>query len=198
MMDYGLLKKGDPVCTQSSIINHRSSMARAFGLMELLMVIIITPFVMVAVSGLFRTFICDVPQGIRLVQQSTTVLHLLGQIRQDMDRAGSLPEQFNGRRADETTLLIEQADGVVCYQFEGGRTVRTLLDGQGTSSPGEQRVWEARDAVIQWRPWTRDGGAYAVELHSHVQQRVAGELRRKLPGSYVFFVHQASKGGETQ
>ena len=30
-----------------------------------------------------------------------------------------------------STLLIGQADGVVCYRFEDGRTVRTLLDGQG-------------------------------------------------------------------
>ncbi len=197
MMRYGLLRRGDPVPAQSSIIHYRSSMRKGFSLVEMLMVIMIAPIVMVAVSGVFRTFIRDIPQGIRLVQQNTTVLHLLAQIRQDMDLATGLPAQVNGRQAGDATLLIEQPAGVVCYQFENGRMVRTLLDGQGTSSPGEERVWQARDAVIGWRPWTRDGRVYAAELHSHVQQQVEGEVRRRLRGSYVFFVHGLSQGDKT-
>jgi hypothetical protein len=51
-----------------------------------------------------------------------------------------------------------------------------------------------RNAVVAWRLWQRDGRAYAVEVHSHVKQQVAGLWREKLANSHIFFIH----GGESQ
>ena len=58
------------------------------------------------------------------------------------------------------------------------------------------RLWRMRDAVIAWRLWQREGKAYAVEIHSHVKQRVEGLWREKLSNTQVFFVHGLAEEGE--
>jgi len=163
-------------------------MRRGFTLMELLTIVAVAPFVMLAVSALFATFVRDIPQATRLVQQNTTVLHLLDQLRRDVSEAVAVLEPADGEDANETTLLIGQPQAVVRYRFEDGRTVRILLSRQETSLPAEERIWAAPDAVIEWRPWVQEGRTFGVEVHSHIRQRVAGVVLHKLPGSYVFFL----------
>jgi len=196
MMDYGLLKEGGTVYKQSSIINHQSSMARAFALVEMLVLIMTAPILMIFVSGFFRSFIRDIPQATRLVQQNATVLNMLDQLRRDVDRAVGLPEQVGDRRAGDATLLIGQPEGAVCYRFEDGRVVRTLVNGHGEPMADGDRVWKARDAVIEWRPWARDGDARAVEVHSYLNQRANGKVRRKFMIAHVYFIGGLAVGGE--
>ncbi len=173
-------------------------MRKAFTLIEVLVLVTVAPLLMVVVSGIFATFIRDVPRETRLVQQNTTVLDMLQQVRLDVDDAAGLLEQFNGTTANERTLLIRDSDGVVCYRFEDGRAVRTLLKGQG-ANPDDQRVWRIPNAVIKCRLWTREGSAYAVEIHSHMQQQVAGLTTTKLANSQVFFARSiGGKGREVQ
>jgi prepilin-type N-terminal cleavage/methylation domain-containing protein len=191
-------------------------MRKAFTLIEMLVVVAVLPFVMVIVSGVYVTFIRDIPRATRALQENTTVLNLLGQMRRDVDAAVALPEQFEGRRAGERTLLIEQPGCVICYQIEDGRILRTVLSGVtsadagqsrasvparpeescGDARPTKDRLWRARDAVIAWRLWQREGKAYAVEVHSHVKQRVEGRLREKLANTQVFFLHGPAEEGE--
>jgi prepilin-type N-terminal cleavage/methylation domain-containing protein len=187
-MDVGLPKRGDPVYPQSSMIDHPSALRRAFTLIEMLYVVTVLPFLMVAVSGVYVTFIRDIPRTTRLLQQNTTVLDLLGQIARDMDRATGLPQQLEGQTAGPHTLLIEQRGRVVRYQFEKGRVVRTLGAGPVTAVADEERLWRVPDAVITWRPWVRDGRTYALEVHTHLQERVDGMVRPMLAGARVFFV----------
>ena len=172
-------------------------MRKAFTLMEMLVIAAVVPLVMVVVSSVFAVFIRDIPRETRLVQQNATMLDMLRQIRRDVDQATGLPEHFGDRHVDEWTILIEQPDAVVCYQFEEGRAVRTLLKGQGPSDPNE-RLWRMRDAVITWRPWVRDGRTCAVEIHSHLQQQVSGVLRSRLANSQVFFINGLGKGREVR
>jgi prepilin-type N-terminal cleavage/methylation domain-containing protein len=185
MMDF---RRGNLVHTQSSISNQQSSMRRAFTLIELLFTVAVVPSLMIAVSGVYLTFLRDIPRTTRLLQQNATVLDLLEQIGRDMDRATGLPERVEGRAAGEHTLLIEQPGCVVRYQFENGRVVRTLRQGQSVSVADEEGLWRVPDAVIAWRPWVRDGRAYAIEIHAHLQERVNGLVRPMLAGSHVFFV----------
>lgn len=161
-------------------------------LVEMLVLIAVLPFVMLGIDALFGNFIRDVPQMTRLVQQNTTVQNLLDQMRRDVDEAIALPGQVGDAKADETSLLIEQPEGVVCYRLADGRVVRTILGGQG----GDERVWSARDAVIQWQPWIRDGNAYAVEVHSYLKQRVHGHPMCKFVNSQVFFARSLTAGGQ--
>jgi hypothetical protein len=202
--------------------------------MELLVVVTVLPFMMVAVSGVYATFIRDIPRTTRVLQENTTVLNLVGQMRRDVDAAIGLPEQFESQHAGERTLLIEQPGRVICYQIEDGRIVRTVLMGGSVKAEGlgdgvppvtanhrqaaldaatqgdsavspsleapqsDDRLWRMRDAVIAWRLWQREGKAYAVEIHSHVKQRVEGRLREKLANTQVFFLPGPAEEGETR
>lgn len=173
-------------------------MRKAFTLIEMLLVITIAPLVMVVISKVFATFIEDIPRETRVVQQNTTMLDVQGQLRRDMDEAVGLPERFGDMAADERTLLIGRPGAVVCYRFETGRAVRTLLREQGGADPNDRRVWRMPNAVITWKPWTRDGRTYAIEMHSCVQQRFADLLRRRLVNSQVFFLHGAATAREVR
>jgi len=174
-------------------------MRRAFTLVELLLLVTVAPLLLIVVSGIFATFIRDVPRETRVVQENTVVLDLLEQVRRDVDGATGLLEQFNGTTAGERLLLIDESDAVICYRFEDGRAVRAILKGPGAADPNDQRVWRIPSAVITWRPWMRDGKAYAVEMHSHLQQRVAGTLITKLANSQVFFMRAlGGKGREVR
>jgi type II secretory pathway component PulJ len=173
-------------------------MRKAFTLMELLVLMAILPLMMVVVSGIFATFIRDTPRETRVVQENATVLDVLANLRRDVDGAVALPQRFDATEAGDQTLLIEQPDAVVCYRLEAGRAVRALLKGRGPADPNEQRVWRMPDAAIAWRPWTRADGAYAVEVHSHVQQQVGPARYNKLVNSYVFFVRGLGKGREVR
>ena len=185
-------------------------MRKAFTLVELLVVVTVLPFVMVAVSGVYATFIRDIPRTTRVLQENTTVLDLLQQIRRDMDKAIGLPEPHDDE-ARATILLIEQPDGVIRYQLWDGQVVRTPLSGQIPEDEGQrtgdivtsdprshERIWRVPDAVIAWDRWMRNDRPYAVEIHSHVKQWVSGFLREKLANSSVFFVHGLAKEGEIQ
>jgi type II secretory pathway pseudopilin PulG len=195
-MDNGYLPEIDLVPMQPSIIHRRSSTRRAFTLIELLVMVAVMPFVMVAVSGVYATFIRDIPRTTRVLQENTTVLDLLRQIQRDMDRATGLPEQFDGQTAGADLLLIEQSGRVIGYRRENGQVVRTVLQGRQTSVAAEQRNWRMPHAEVTWRPWVREGRAYAVEIHSHIRQRISGLAREVLANSHVFFVHGAAAEGE--
>ena len=173
-------------------------MRKAFTIVEMLFVVAAAPLLLVVVSGIFATFIRDIPRETRVVQQNTTVLDMLHQVRRDVDGAVGLPERFGDAAADERTLIVRRPDAVICYRFGDGRTVRTLLRGQGAPDPNSQRLWRMPNVVVTWRPWTRDGGAYAVEVHSHVQQQFADMLRSRLANAQVFFLGGAGKGREVR
>ncbi len=178
-------------------------MRKAFTLIEVLLVVVTLPFVLLVISGVYTTFIRDVPRAIRVLQMNTTVLDLLRQIRQDVEEAVALPGQLGEQRTDARTLLIEQPGRVIRYQIEEGRVTRTpfAVTPSGvslnahtgtlpTGSPSESRLWRVSEAVIAWRLWERDGKAYAVEIHSHVPQRSNGRVREKLANSQVFFLQE--------
>jgi prepilin-type N-terminal cleavage/methylation domain-containing protein len=170
-------------------------MRKAFTLVELLAVVAVAPTLLVIISGVYATFIRDIPRTTRTLQVNTTVLDALRQMSRDVDGALELPQQWQDQQAGERTLLIAQPGRVIRYQVEEGRLVRTVLD---SPSAAEQRVWRVPAAVIAWRLWVRDGRAYAVEIHSHVKEWVGHRQQEKLAASRVCFLHGLALEGEIQ
>jgi type II secretory pathway pseudopilin PulG len=173
-------------------------MRKAFTLVEMLVLVAVAPPLMILISRVFATFIRDIPRETRVVQQSTMVQDMLVQLRRDVDRAVALPQRFDDVQAGDATLLVKQPQAVICYRFETGQAVRSLLQGPAGVDPNEQRVWRIDDAVVTCRPWVRDGETYAVEVHSHVRQKIVHRQKDQFVNSYVFFIHGLGKGGEVQ
>jgi prepilin-type N-terminal cleavage/methylation domain-containing protein len=160
---------------------------RAFTLVEMLVVITVLPFVAIAFSSLFATFIRDVPRMTRMVQENTSVLDLVRHIRDDVDAAVGLPDAFGGTKSDDHTLLIALPKTVICYRIQGAGVTRTVLGGEQTE-PRAEGTWRFRDAVIGWRLWGRSDSANAVELRTFLRERISGRIREKLANSYLYFV----------
>ena len=167
-------------------------MRKGFTLIEVLAVVTITPILAVALSGMFRVFVRDIPQGARLLQQNTSVLDMLGNVRRDVDRAVALPERFQDVQTDEHTLLVELPEGTVSYEFRNGEIVRTALSAAGAAA-ADERLWRVPKAVLTWKPWKQGDTVYAVEAHTAVQQRIRGKLHNKFTNAHVFFLQGLGK-----
>ncbi len=155
--------------------------------MEMLVVIMVLPFVFLIVDGLFRTLLTDIPRSYRVAQENTILLNMLEQVRQDVDKARGLPESFAGLMANDEVLLIEQADGVISYQMREGRAVRQRLTIARQNDAEQTRTWSLPHAKVSWRVWTRDGERYAVEASTHVEQWVGGQWKEKMANSHLYF-----------
>jgi type II secretory pathway component PulJ len=187
-------------------------MRKGFTLIELLVLIVVIPFVLVIIDGLFRTLLTDIPWSCRIVQENTTVLNMLEQLHQDIDKAKGLPKSSAGHTASDEMLLIKLADGVICYQIEDGQVLRRkLTDTRESSAPdsaitfgeslrrslarsthagnaGQKRVWSVPNARVKWTVWTKDGEGYAVETRTYIEHEIRRRTEKKLANSHVYFL----------
>ena len=80
-------------------------MRKGFALMEMLAVLIILPFILIVLAGLFTTLISDIPRSYRVIQANTSLLSMLRQMQRDIDAAKQLPESFAEYATDDELLL---------------------------------------------------------------------------------------------
>jgi len=166
-------------------------MRKGFTLVEILVVIIVLPFVMLVFDGLFSTLIRDIPRSYRVVQENTSLLSMLEQMQQDIDKAKGLPESFDEYTTSNKLLLIELAEGMICYQLKDdkARTVRrSSLASRVTGDESRITVWSIPHAKVEWQVWRKDGGGYAVEVKTHIKHNVQGHWQKKMVNSHLYFV----------
>ncbi len=173
-------------------------MRKAFALVEVLVMITIAPLVMIAISGIFRTFIRDIPRDTRLLQENTAVLDMLRHLHDDMDGAVRLPDSAGATRSNEHALLIELPELVVCYQLQDGGATRTVWRRDGQEDREVAGVWRFPHAVISWQRRSQGERACAVELRTHLQQQIDGRPADRLANSHVYFVNALGKASEVQ
>ena len=186
-------------------------MRKGFTLVELLVVIIVLPFVMLVLNGLFSTLIRDIPRSYRVVQENTSLLSMLDQMQQDIDKAKGLPESFAGHTTDDKLLLIELAEGTICYQLKDGQVLRCKLTDNQQSPPAagivqnpallgalEQKVWSVPHAKVEWQVWRKDRGGYAVEVKTHIEHNVQGHWEKKMANSHLYFVGARTCASRTE
>lgn len=173
-------------------------MRKGFALIELLVVVVVLPVAMVAISAIFATFFRDVPRQTRLLQQNTSVLDMTRHLAKDMDRAKGLPDSFDTLHSDDRTLLVELSDRVVCYQLQDDGITRTVLGPKDSDDSDGVRTWRFRDAVITWRCRRQGERAYAVELQTRFRYRTEGRFIDKLAGSHIYFVNALGKALEVK
>jgi prepilin-type N-terminal cleavage/methylation domain-containing protein len=163
------------------------SMRRAFTLVEMLIVMATLPIAAFVLDRFFVNVIHDIPRSSAVVQENTTLLNMLNQMRNDIDKAKRLPEKFEEQISNEQMLLIEQIDGVIAYELQNGKVIRKKL-----SNIGEQHedviTWSLPTAELQWQVWKRNGRGYAVEVRSCVKQKLRKKWQNKLVNSHVYFL----------
>jgi prepilin-type N-terminal cleavage/methylation domain-containing protein len=173
-------------------------MRKGFTFIEILVVIVVLPFVFLLIDGLFKTFISEIPWTYRIVQENTNLLGMLAQIQQDTDEAKGLPKSFAGQTASDKVLLIELADGVICYQLEDGYVTRRKLSDTTQSESEDERFWLIPHGNVEWKVWTINGRGYAVETNTRVEYIRRGQLKKKMAHSRLYFAGALGKELESK
>lgn len=163
-------------------------MRKGFTLVEILVVIMILPFVMIALDGLFKTLVTDIPQSYRVVQENTSLLNMLEQMQQDFDKAKALPESFAEHTTSDELFLIELKDGVICYKITSGRVIRSKLSQTQQDGAEETKTWLLPHANIQWQVRQDNGKRYAVEMKTYIGYKQRIHLQKKMANSHLYFV----------
>jgi prepilin-type N-terminal cleavage/methylation domain-containing protein len=163
-------------------------MRKGFTLVEVLVVLAVLPFLMIVFGGLFNTLIKDIPRSHRVVQENTSLLSMLDRIQKDIDKAKGLPESFGEYTAGDKLLLIELAEGMICYQLKDDKVLRHKLTDNQQSNALEQTVWSVPHAKVEWQVRRKNGGGYALEVQTHIEHIVQGHLEKKMANSHLYFV----------
>ncbi|OHB73834.1 MAG: hypothetical protein A2Z25_10215 [Planctomycetes bacterium RBG_16_55_9] len=162
-------------------------MRKGFTLTEVLVVVIILPFVFVTLDGLFVTLLAEIPRSYRIAQESITLQNMLEQLQQDMDKARGLPVSLAGHTTDDTRILVELPGSAVCYQQLDGQVVRRTLTDTAQDNTGTERAWSLPSTKVQWRVWVKDGRGYAVEVKTHIEYKTRGRWEKKMANAHLFY-----------
>jgi prepilin-type N-terminal cleavage/methylation domain-containing protein len=168
-------------------------MRKGFSLVELLVVVVVLPFVFLLFDGLFKAIAGEIPMSVRLIQENTSMLNVLRQIQKDVDQAKGLPKSFAGQAASDKLLLIELAEGVISYQLKDGLVFRHKLTDTLQDKAEEPRIWSIPHASVKWNVWERNGQGYAVETNTHLEYGRKGQWKQKMAHSHLYFAGALGK-----
>ncbi len=158
---------------------------RGMTLIELLVMFVLLVVILGLFTKSFHRLMGDVPRAHRDFQANTSVQDMIRRLRRDVESGRSLLQYAGDERVGGDLLLIESGEGVISYEFDKGRVVRTL-DVADPNMLGES-IWSVPHARIDWDVWRRNNAGYALEVHTAIERTVLGRLEIKLRNSHVFF-----------
>ena len=163
-------------------------MRKGFTITEVLIAVIVLPFMIIVLDGLFKTLIKDIPRSYKVVQVNTSLLSMLKEIQQDIDKAKGLPKSYKEYTASDKILLIDLPEDVICYQIKDDRVYRLNLTENQKSNIAETKYWSVPHAIVKWKVWRKDTSGYAVEVRTHIEHTIQGHLEKKMANSHLYFV----------
>jgi hypothetical protein len=162
-------------------------MRKGYTLINVMIIVFVLPFMILILDGLFKTLIKDIPRSFKVIQVNTSLLSMLKEMRQDIDKAEGLPQTYNQYTSGDNTLLINLPEDIICYQKKDDKVFRISLIDNNKSKAAETQHWPVPHAVIKWKVWRRDSSGYAVEIRTHIEHEVQGHLEKKMANSYLYF-----------
>ena len=163
-------------------------MRKGMTLVEMLVVLLVLPFAVMALDALFHTMLSDFPWSFGLVQENATLLNMLERVHQDVSVAKGLPTSFGPHTTNDKVLLIELADGTFSYQFEDGKLTRRHVADVQADDLGDTTVWSLPNSVVQWSVWRRGEKGYAVEVNAYMRHKLRTKYQKKMANSHVYFL----------
>jgi hypothetical protein len=168
-------------------------MRKGFTLVEVFILVTVLPFVFLLFDGLFKAIAGEIPMSVRIVHENTSLLNVLRQIQKDIDRAKGLPKSFAGQTAGDQILLIELAEGIICYERKDGQVIRQKLTETSQGKAEDPRIWSIPHANVEWKVWERNGQGYAVETNTHLEYGRRGQWVKKMAHSHLYFAGALGK-----
>ncbi len=162
-------------------------MKKAFTLIEMLLIIATIPVFMLVTSRLLNSLLRETPRIWNNIQQNTTMLNMLSQMRSDIDNAQNIPQSYGEFTATDKLLLIEQKDLLIGYEFEDEQIIRRILNDTQINNEHE-RKWQIPDAKIQWNVLTKDGNGYCLEITNYIESHDYSRTDKKMMNSHLYFI----------
>ncbi len=163
-------------------------MRKGLTLVNILIIVFVLPFMILILDGLFKTLIKDIPRSYKVVQVNTSLLSMLKEIQQDIDKAKGLPETYKEHVASDKMLLIDLPEETICYQLKDDKVFRYNLTETQKSNIAKTKYWSVPHAKVQWKVWRKDMGGHAVEIRTHIEHEVQSHLEKKMANSHLYFV----------
>jgi len=163
-------------------------MRKGFTLTEVLIAVIVLPFMILILDGLFKTLIKDIPRSYKVVQVNTSLISMLKEMQQDIDKAKGLPDKYNEYISNDKMLLIDLPEDTICYQLKDDKVFRCNLTEKQKKNTAETKYWSIPHAKVQWKVWRKDINGHAVEIQTHIEHEVQGHLEKKMVNSHLYFV----------
>ncbi|HUT30881.1 MAG TPA: hypothetical protein VMX13_13900 [Sedimentisphaerales bacterium] len=160
---------------------------RGFSITEVLILVVVLASISIVFAPLFSTLFNHIPRSYRVAQENTQLLDMLGWMRRDIEAGEQLPESFGGHKANDKSLLIESAKGVICYQLQDGKVLRLRLTDNEQRDGGNPEVWSVPNAAIEWAVWKKANKGYAVEVRTYINYAVGRHVEKKMDNSHVYF-----------
>ncbi len=158
---------------------------RAMTLIELLVMLTLLVVILGMFAKTFHKLMCSVPRAHRDFQANTSVQDMIRRLRKDVESGRRLLQYAGDERVGGDLLLIASGEGVISYEFDRDRVVRTLAV-DDPNMPGES-IWSVPHARIDWDVWRRNDAGYALEVRTAIERTVLGRLESKLRNSHLFF-----------
>jgi prepilin-type N-terminal cleavage/methylation domain-containing protein len=163
-------------------------MRKGFTLTEVLIAVIVLPFMILILDGLFKTLIKDIPRSYNVVQVNTSLISMLKEMQQDIDNAKGLPKTYKEYTTNDKMLLIDLPEDTICYQQKDGKVYKCNLTKNQKNNIAETKYWSIPHAKVEWKVWRKDMTGYAVEVRTHIEHKVQGHLEKKMANSHLYFV----------
>ena len=164
-------------------------MRKGYIVIEMVIVIAITVTLMAPIYRLFRVILYKLPKDSRLVQENVVLLDAVRHIRCDVASAKSVSQKTDD--SSETSLVIQQADGVIYYKLQQGRIIRQKQDGV----PAEI-IWSIPHGKVETRVRSENQRSYAVELITFIEDTDLGHTGKKMANNYLFFTGMPSEAAK--
>jgi prepilin-type N-terminal cleavage/methylation domain-containing protein len=164
-------------------------MRKGFTLTEVLIAVIVLPFMILILDGLFKTLIKDIPRSYNVVQVNTSLISMLKEMQQDIDNAKGLPKTYKEYTTSDKMLLIDLPEDTICYQLKDDKVFRYNLTEKQKSNVAETKYWSVPHAIVEWMVWRKDMTGYAVEIRTHIEYKVQGHLEKKMANSHLYFMN---------
>jgi prepilin-type N-terminal cleavage/methylation domain-containing protein len=163
-------------------------MRKGFSLIEALAALVVIAAAFIGFAPLYKTLLTDIPRSRKLVGTNTSLLNMLARMHNDIDVATGLPQSFGAYSAGDEQLLIELADGVICYRFEEGKVIRRNLSDGPQGGANKAEVWSVPQGKVRWRLRREGDRGYAVEVSTHIEDEVGGRVKKRMAASHLYFL----------
>lgn len=160
-------------------------------LIEMLVVIGLSALLLPVVTKLMIIVVREIPLEQKLMMTNSDKNRLLHNIQQDIETSQEILTEFAQYKTDPNNLLIKNDDDtVILYRIEKDTVDKIILSEDSSLSIDTRPL---PNAVISFDTLSQNNRIYAVQVSSHIQQKLLRRDDKKMKMRNLYFVNSMQK-----